>query len=131
MTRDEWPWLPYFSFDEMASRDENGVLHADMKPRFMHRVMVFREAWNRPMTVNSAFRTPWWNRKIGSSDTSYHPQGLAGDFSVVGEDVHEFLTLAHRVGFVGIGVYVNAAGEIRFVHLDMRRAPAAYWIGKC
>ena len=82
----------------------------------------FRKIWGRPMHVNSAYRCMKRNKELGSEDTSKHPQGKAFDIRVNRNDRFEFVKLAIKIGFKGIGI----ADE--FVHLDDREGPPFMWI---
>jgi hypothetical protein len=80
-----------------------------------------REKIDRPLRVNSAFRTQNYNADIGGASRSKHMLGLAADLAVPDKMSSIALAgLAYSVGFRRIGV---ANG---FVHVDT--APGeAYW----
>lgn len=40
-----------------------------------------REAWGKPVTVNSGYRCPALNRAVGGSRTSHHLRGMAADIT--------------------------------------------------
>ncbi len=40
-----------------------------------------REAWGKPVTVNSGYRCPALNRAVGGSKTSHHLRGMAADIT--------------------------------------------------
>ena len=40
-----------------------------------------REAWGRPITVNSGYRCPALNAAVGGSRTSHHLRGMAADIT--------------------------------------------------
>ena len=109
----DWDW-PYFTFDEMSSPDENGIWHAKMDPAFMDVLIDFREALGKPIHLNSAYRTPYWNERVGGRPRSYHKKGMAVDPSMKNQDRYEFVYKAMDCGFTGIIIYKN------FVHLDTR-----------
>ena len=44
-----------------------------------------RAKFDKPITINSGFRSLEVNRKLGSSDSSQHTKGQACDFEVMGE----------------------------------------------
>lgn len=40
-----------------------------------------REAWGKPITVNSGYRCPALNRAVGGTATSHHLRGMAADIT--------------------------------------------------
>jgi len=40
-----------------------------------------REAWGRPITVNSGYRCPELNKAVGGSPKSHHQRGMAADIT--------------------------------------------------
>lgn len=40
---------------------------------------VIREAWGKPITITSGYRSPELNKAVGGSPTSAHVKGLAAD----------------------------------------------------
>ncbi len=79
-----------------------------------------------PLKINSAYRCPEHNARVGSKPTSQHLLGVAADI-----DIHRLSTgQKHRLlrkaflRFNGVGVYNT------FIHLDLRdpKAPA-FWVG--
>ena len=84
--------------------------------------------------VNSAYRSPAYNRNIGSHDTSQHPKGRAVDIThstlTVG-DLHALILKLYEAGQLpdlgGLGFYPT------FVHCDVRPRPEdnhlARWMG--
>lgn len=40
-----------------------------------------REAWGKPLTVNSGYRCPKLNQAVGGVATSYHLKGMAADIT--------------------------------------------------
>jgi uncharacterized protein YcbK (DUF882 family) len=79
----------------------------------------------KPIQVLSTFRTIQENEAVGGSDNSMHLVGKAIDFVVPG-DVLEWYRIAERVGFSGIGLYVNPSNAWS-MHVDMRETGAARW----
>ncbi|PNP99325.1 MULTISPECIES: D-Ala-D-Ala carboxypeptidase family metallohydrolase [Sphingobium] len=45
-----------------------------------------RAHFGRPVRINSGFRSSRLNRAVGSTDSSQHPKGEAGDLEIVGID---------------------------------------------
>ena len=106
---------PHFSRAELACRCGCGMLPAK---DFIEKLEAIRVVYEKPMKVNSAARCPEHNAKVsGTGRTGPHTTGRAIDIGVSGNDAHELLRIAMRVGyFTGIGV--NQKGNARFIHLD-------------
>lgn len=86
-------------------------VHAEM----IAKLQLLRERVGKPIIINSGYRTPEHNKRVGGSPTSYHMQGMAVDISIPsGWTVDRIAKLAKDIGFRGIGKYKN------FVHLDVR-----------
>lgn len=79
-------------------------------------------SWGRPITVNSAYRSPIANgaarNKNGPDSSGFHVAGKAFDVQITGRSEQiRFLNLAYTLGFRGFGTYSN------FVHIDTRGNP--------
>lgn len=75
-----------------------------------------RRAWGRPIIVNSGYRSPEWNRKVGGVENSWHTKGLAADIRPEKqEDLAELQDLCLDLNLDGgVGLYDS------FVHVDAR-----------
>ena len=89
---------------------------------FMQKLLTFRVWWARPMRRTSFFRCLKYNAELGSKPDSQHVLGKAGDILVASHERHEFVKLAFKAGFTGIGVAET------FIHLDTRDKAPALWI---
>ena len=61
--------------------------------------------------VNSAYRSPEHNARVGGAKNSQHMHGNAFDFDVSGMPVEQrvdYINKAREAGFRGVGVYDNA-----------------------
>jgi zinc D-Ala-D-Ala carboxypeptidase len=115
----EWPW-PDFSPAEVASRGDGSIR---VSRELMSKLQALRTALNCPLILNSIYRDPTHNRKIGGAKDSYHMKGLAADVSMANHDPSEFETAARKAGFTGFGFYPPKKGN--FIHLDI--GPARSW----
>lgn len=83
-----------------------------------------RDHFGKPVNINSAYRTPAKNKKVGGATYSQHLYGTAADITISGvspEEVAEFAeTLLPKTG--GIGIYKT------FTHVDVR-AVKSRWNG--
>lgn len=75
-----------------------------------------RKCLNAPVTINSGYRTPEWNTKVGGAKCSYHMKGMAADIVVKGHTTKEVAKIASEIMKKHGGVirYTN------FVHVDVR-----------
>ena len=80
------------------------------------------KTFGRPLRINSAYRAPGYNRKVGGAKKSVHMEGKAfdvrwpvGSFS----ERIEFIQLVIDAGFTGIGTYNG------FIHCDL--GPKRCW----
>ena len=76
------------------------------------------------LILNSGFRSQQYNTKVGGAKESQHLQGNAADltwpgFSPRSEALLQFVELARKEGFRGIGYYNN------FIHVDI--GPERSW----
>lgn len=78
-----------------------------------------REHFKAAVTINSAYRTPSYNKKVGGSSNSYHVKGRAFDIVVKGYKPNEVAKYARSIGVKGVIEYNT------FVHVDSR--PTKYW----
>lgn len=78
-----------------------------------------RDHFKAAVTINSAYRTSTYNKKVGGSSNSYHVKGRAFDIVVKGYNPNEVAKYARSVGVKGVIEYNT------FVHVDSR--PMKYW----
>jgi len=113
-------WSRYNNFKEVEFRCSH-CNASGMKPEFMERLQILREAYGKPMRITSGYRCPKHPIEARKATLGAHASGLAADIAVVGADAHQLLRLAFAQGFTGIGV--QQKGEGRFIHLDTMTGP--------
>ena len=115
-------WPPaYFSPREMASRGDGSIRLVIAAGQ---RLDALRRLLGRPLIVNSAYRDPLHNARVGGAPLSRHKVGDAFDLRADGRiPRRELLAAARESGFTGIGLYRS------FIHLDCRRRPAIWLRG--
>jgi len=77
-----------------------------------------------PLVINSAYRSPDYNKNIGGAKQSMHMSGKAVDVSttfMTEAQKQQFIRYASEEGFGGIGVYAT------FVHVDLRPARVGWY----
>ncbi len=86
---------------------------------------IIREFFNAPITVNSGYRSPDYNKSIGAKQ-SQHLLGTAADIVVKGfsaDEVANAIEGLNRIGAIkigGLGRYDN------FTHVDTREKDARW-----
>lgn len=110
---------PHFKLDEMACKDgSDKVLYST---ELMSMLEKLRAYGGFTIHINSGYRTPAYNRKIGGASKSQHTLGTAADIVVKkdGKTVSGKLVccLCQYLSFRGIGYISESA-----VHVDMRES---------
>lgn len=103
----------HFLGKEMACKD--GSKEYMYAPELMKILESIREHFNKPVIINSGYRTPEWNTKVGGAKNSYHMKGMAADIVVKGvspKQVAEYASEIMQNG--GVIRYTN------FTHVDVR-----------
>lgn len=113
---DVWD-TPYFRESEFASPDTG---EAFMDESFMLKLIELRKACGFPLSINSGYRTPAHNAKVGGGEHSVHVEGCAADIRC--RDPYTLVRLAFEKGFAGIGIMQHGDHERRYVHLDTGKA---------
>lgn len=70
-----------------------------------------------PIRINSAYRCPEWNRRVGGTGGSYHLLGKAADIQsdkYTGKELANFAMMVEEFEQGGIGVSEN------WIHVDVR-----------
>ena len=89
-------------------------------------LQFLRDYTGRPITINSAYRCPEHNAKVGGSKTSQHLLGKAADITIqslkpaeVYALIEELIDMGHLLQG-GLGLYDT------FVHYDIRKTKARW-----
>lgn len=132
-------------FTEYWSRTRDGVRN-ECPPTVLWQNIVpslvvldqIREDLGKPITLNSTYRSPRYNRAVGGEPNSFHMRFMAIDFSADCSAEHLHVVATAQRGRIfrmpgnggtfrfagGIGLYVKSG----FVHIDCRKT-AADWKG--
>lgn len=114
---------PNFSPEEIACNGDGKVM---LNFAALDALQKLRTKLGRPLILNSAYRSPAYNAKIGGAKASKHMEGIAFDVSMTNHNPEEFERAAVALGFRGIGHYPGS----NFMHIDTRKASnVVRWYG--
>lgn len=110
--------LPY---DPERRPDSEWIIvqsHVDpaVLPDCWNKAVAWARSLQRPITLNSAYRSPEYNRRVGGARNSMHVQRKAIDVQwgcSSAQDRVDMIQKAIDAGFAGIGVYNG------FIHVDI------------
>lgn len=114
----------HFKVREFACRDgSDAVLVA---PRLVMVLESIRTHFGAAVTINSGYRTPQYNAKVGGVAHSQHCYGTAADITVKGQTPEAVAAYVRQLmlDWGGVGVYSQKG----FTHIDVREAKAD-WTG--
>lgn len=103
-----------FQVKEFACKDGSDIILINTE--LVDILQIIRDFFGSPVIINSAYRTPAHNKKVGGVDDSVHLYGSAADITVRGvksNDVYDFVNKLFPDKY-GLGLYPT------FVHIDVR-----------
>lgn len=109
-----------FSFNELTKTD-TGIKNVpnDMNVlsnicRLAAFLQTIRNELHLPIIINSAYRSPEVNAKVGGVSSSYHVKGLAADIKC--SDMDKLLTIlhSHLMDIDQLGIYYNSTTQLWF-----------------
>lgn len=106
----------HFKVKEFACKDgSDAVLVA---PRLVMVLQSIRSHFGTAVTINSGYRTPQYNAKVGGVAHSQHCYGTAADITVRGQKPAAVAAYARQImpDWGGVGVYAKQ----NFTHIDVR-----------
>ena len=113
-----------FVVSEFACKDgSDAVLVA---PRLVMVLQSIRSHFGAAVTINSGYRTPDYNAKVGGVAHSQHCYGTAADIVVKGKSPAKVAAYAREImpDWGGVGIYAKQG----FTHIDVR-AEKSDWTG--
>ena len=87
-----------------------------------------RSHFGKAVSINSGYRCPTHNKRVGGATNSYHAKGQAADIKVSGIAPAEVAKYAESIGIKGIGLY-ETSSDGYFVHIDTRTTKS-FWYGQ-
>lgn len=109
-----------FRVSEFACKDGSDVIF--IAPALVTILQKVRTHFGKPVTINSAFRSPAHNKKVGGSANSQHMLGTAADIVVKGVAPKTVAAYVEKLlpGKGGIGIYDT------FTHVDVRETKSRW-----
>ena len=109
-----------FKVSEFRCKDGSDVIF--ISPELVLILQAIRDHFGKPVKINSAYRTPPYNKKVKGATYSQHCYGTAADIRVTGVKPKDVADYAETllVGKGGIGVYNN------FTHIDVREVKSRW-----
>jgi|TARA_X000001382_G_scaffold22280_1_gene13560 uncharacterized protein YcbK (DUF882 family) len=105
--------LKYFNYSEFDSPDVQGSGQL-MDKTLLEMLDEVRDKFDKPIHINSGFRTPSHNEAVGGKKDSSHLKGLAVDISCKkSSDRFDLINCLLDVGFSRIGIAKT------FIHADI------------
>lgn len=101
----------------VSDADDNAgwqMINMEVKVKLLRTATRF----GRELTINSGYRSPEYNRRIGGASRSQHMSGYAIDVSMAGfssDDIRNFIRIASQEGFMGMSYYPGS----NFTHVDI------------
>lgn len=117
-----------FNLAEFACKDGTPV-PSDLIPNvelLAKNLQVLRDHLGEPIHINSGYRSPAHNAKVGGKKNSYHMKAMAADITCKSKTpkqlaaIIEKLIAAKKMKQGGLGIYPG------FVHFDVRRDKARW-----
>ena len=117
-----------FSLEEFKCKDGSDIPNDALLNivQLAKQLQVLRDYLDKPIQINSGYRSPKYNKKIGGVKNSQHIKGKASDITVKGMTpkevalVIEGLIEKGKMLQGGLGVYST------FVHYDIRGTKARW-----
>ena len=111
-----------FTVKEFACKDGSDAVLVE--PRLVMVLQSIRSHFGTAVTINSGYRTPQYNTKVGGVAHSQHCYGTAADIVVRGKTPAQVAAYARQLmlDWGGVGKYAS------FTHIDVREAKAD-WTG--
>lgn len=111
-----------FTVAEFACRD--GTDPVFVAPKLVEILQQIRTHFGRPVRINSAYRTPAYNAKVGGAKYSQHCYGTAADITISGVAPSTVAAYVETLmpAYGGIGIYTKQG----FTHVDVRTKKARW-----
>lgn len=117
-----------FKSEEFSCKDGTPV-PATLLPNvkeLANNLQIIRDYYNKPIVINSGYRTPVYNKKVGGAPASQHLYAMAADIRIAGVTAIQLYKLIEKliaekkIHNGGLGLYNS------FVHYDIRATPGRW-----
>jgi uncharacterized protein YcbK (DUF882 family) len=109
-----------FTEKEMMCRGTKTLPEQGIDPKLLELLESIRAHFDAPVKINSGYRSPEHNRKVGGAKGSYHVKGMAADIVVRGVPASKVYLYLNETHYGGVGAYQ------RFTHVDVREGKARW-----
>ena len=105
-----------FTVKEFSCNDGTDTVF--VAPRLVMVLQSIRDHFGKAVNINSGYRTPQYNTKVGGAAQSQHCYGTAADITVKGVGVETVAAYARKLmpDWGGVGIYKSQG----FTHIDVR-----------
>ena len=104
----------HFKVREFACKDGSQVVFIDS---YLVTILdILRDQVGKPVYINSGYRTPARNNKVGGAKYSYHMRGMAADIRIEDMTAKEIANKLNKIIPSSCGIIVYAS----WVHVDTR-----------
>lgn len=94
-----------------------------LSPALRLAIWDFEGFFGKKVIMNSGYRSPSHNLKVGGAGNSYHVKCMAADIFIPGVSKRKMIAFAKRNKLIGgLGCYPNR----NFIHIDVRKRPKGY-----
>ena len=104
----------HFKVREFACKDGSQVVFID--DYLVSILDILRNQVEKPVYINSGYRTPEWNKKCNGAKYSYHMRGMAADIRVEGMTAKQVANKLNEIIPDECGIIVYKS----WVHFDVR-----------
>ena len=117
-----------FTLEEFNCKDGT-VVPTSLMPaikKLAGELQILRNLLGEPIHINSGYRSPAYNKKVGGKPNSYHMKAMAADITVKSMRPKQLAAFIEKeiakgtLKFGGLGIYPG------FIHVDIR-AQKARW----
>lgn len=119
-----------FSVSEFACKGSGCCTEVKVDMDLIEYLQKIRDHFGKPVIINSGYRCPVHNKRIGGVAHSNHMKGMASDITMRGVSHAEIAKYAETLGMKGIGLYETDV-DGHFVHVDTRTKKSFWWGQKC
>jgi hypothetical protein len=103
-----WRW-PNFTPYEICCKGSGSIIIDEIAMDCLQKLRTLMEA---PIIINSGYRNPSYNHKVGGKINSLHVKGRAFDISLQYHPHRKLFQYGKKAGFTGFGLYDS------FIHMD-------------